>query len=184
LFFAAALEYVFPPFPGDTVTLLGAFLAARASYSSAWVLLTVTAGSVAGSYLDYLVGRWWSRRPIEELSGRARRAREKMAPVLDRFARHGTSYIAINRFLPGIRALFFVAAGMARLPVWKVLLFGALSALAWNAGLIALGAIVAAQFEELLGWVRTYTSAVWVVLGAVAFVLIVRIVWQRRRPAA
>jgi membrane protein DedA with SNARE-associated domain len=73
---------------------------------------------------------------------------------------------------------------MARLPVWKVLLFGALSALAWNAGLIALGAIVAAQFEELLGWVRTYTSAVWVVLGAVAFVLIVRIVWQRRRPAA
>jgi hypothetical protein len=34
-------------------------------------------------------------------------------------------YLSINRFLPSLRALFFVAAGMARLSPWKVLGFRA-----------------------------------------------------------
>ncbi|MCU0661145.1 MAG: DedA family protein [Myxococcota bacterium] len=177
---AAMVEYVIPPFPGDTITLLGAFLAARASYSPALVLLAVTAGSVFGAYLDYLVGWRLSRGPVEEMSGRARAAREKMAPVLDRFARHGASYIAINRFLPGIRALFFVAAGLVRLPLWKVLFFGAVSALAWNAALIGLGFLAASRFEVLLGWVRTYTSVVWIALLIAAALLVVRWAWMRR----
>lgn len=178
---AAALEYVVPPFPGDTITLLGAFLGARARYSAGLVLLVVTAGSVVGSWIDYEVGRRLSRRPLSELSQRARLAREKMAPLLARFSRHGASYIAVNRFLPGIRALFFVAAGMADLPLGKVLLWGAASALAWNSALIGVGWAAAAEFEVLLGWVRTYTLWVWVALGAVALVALLRWWWRRWR---
>ena len=33
LFVSALIEYVFPPFPGDTVTLFGAFLAAHQGWS-------------------------------------------------------------------------------------------------------------------------------------------------------
>ena len=52
LFITALIEYVFPPFPGDTVTLFGAFLAANGSWSVPLVFTAVTLGSASGSALN------------------------------------------------------------------------------------------------------------------------------------
>src|SRR5687768_13833195 len=62
LFLASLIEYVFPPFPGDTVVLLGGVFAARGQRPWFWVLLVVTAGSVVGSAIDYFIGQRLSRR--------------------------------------------------------------------------------------------------------------------------
>ena len=181
LFVSSMVEYVFPPFPGDTVTLFGAFLAAAEGWSVPLVFAAVTAGSLAGAALDYALGRRLARTPVEELTGRRRRARERLGPILERFERHGAAYVAINRFLPGVRALFFVAAGMARLPLGKVLAWGALSAAAWNALIIAAGFALGENWERLLGWLRAYTTAAWIVLAAAALAVVARWLWKRRR---
>jgi membrane-associated protein len=162
---ASLVEYVFPPFPGDTVTLFGAFLAATARWHVVAVLAAVTAGSLAGAAIDYAVGRRLAARPLDELSPRRRRLRERLAPFVARFERHGAAYLAVNRFLPGIRALIFVAAGAARLPLAKVLAYGALSALLWNALLIGAGFAVGENWELLLELMRRYTVAVWIAIG-------------------
>lgn len=179
LFLCGAVEYVFPPFPGDTVTLFGAFLAATEGWSVPLVFAVVTMGSVAGAALDYALGVRMSRSPVESLTGRRRAAREKMAPILERFERHGAVYVAINRFLPGIRALFFVAAGMARLPLRKVLLWGAVSAMAWNGLIIGAGFAMGKNWDRLLGLLRTYTTVAWILVGLVVVGLLVR--WFVRR---
>jgi membrane protein DedA with SNARE-associated domain len=172
LFLSAMIEYVLPPFPGDTVTLFGAFLAAVEGWSVPLVFVAVTAGSVAGAALDYGLGRRLSRMPACSLTGRRRRLRELAVPLVIRFERHGSAYIAINRFLPGIRALLFVAAGMARLPVSRVLLWGAISAAVWNALIIAAGFAVGASWPRLLGWLRTYTTVAWIAVGLVVLALL------------
>lgn len=179
LFAAALVEYVFPPFPGDTVTLFGAFLAAHGGWSVPLVFAAVTVGSVGGAAVDYALGRRLARRPLAELEGRALRARERMEPILERFRRHGAIYVALNRFLPGIRALFFVAAGMARLPLWAVLLWGAVSAAAWNALIIAAGFALGKNWERLLELLGTYTTGAWILIGLVVVVLLIR--WFARR---
>lgn len=179
LFFSAAVEYVFPPFPGDTVTLFGAFLAATEGWSVPLVFAVVTAGSLVGASLDYALGRRMARSPLEELTGRRRAAREKMQPLLDRFEKHGAIYVAINRFLPGIRALFFVAAGMAELPYGKIMLWGAVSAATWNGLIIGAGFAIGSNWERLLGLLRTYTAVAWVVVGLAVLGLIIR--WFFRR---
>jgi len=180
---ASLVEYVFPPFPGDTVTLFGAFLAATARWHVAAVLLAVTAGSLAGAAIDYAIGRRISARPIEELPPRRRKLRERLAPIVARFERHGAAYIAVNRFLPGIRALIFVAAGAAKLPLGRVLAYGAISALLWNGLLIGAGFAVGENWELLLDLLRRYTAAVWIAIGAAALALVGFAILRRaRRP--
>ena len=180
---ASLVEYVFPPFPGDTVTLFGAFLAATARWNVVAVLAAVTAGSLAGAAIDYAIGWRLSARPLEALTPRRRRLRERLAPIVARFERHGAAYIAVNRFLPGIRALIFVAAGAAGLPLGRVLAYGAVSALLWNGLLIGAGFAVGENWELLLDLLRRYTVAAWIAIGVAALALVGAAIWRRaRRP--
>ncbi|MDD5305750.1 MAG: DedA family protein [Deltaproteobacteria bacterium] len=178
LFVSAAVEYVFPPFPGDTITLFGAFLAANLGWSVPLVFVAVTAGSLAGASIDYALGRRLARTPAASLSGRAKKARERVEPILERFRCHGAAYIMVNRFLPGVRALFFVAAGMAGLPAGRVLLYGFVSAAAWNALVIATGFAVGRSWERLLGLLGTYTAVAWIPV----VVLVIAVLWIVFRP--
>ena len=79
---SACIEYLFPPFPGDTITVFGAFLVARRGWSGPAVFGAVTVGSAIGCMLDYAFGRWLGK--TEERW--AQRAPRPLSPA-DRFAR-------------------------------------------------------------------------------------------------
>ena len=182
------MEYVFPPFPGDTITLFGAVLITAYKWSFWGVFGAVMAGSVAGSMVAFYFGTWLEARRAARRTARQKRGereREERRAVIDglvgKFRRHGAVYLMINRFLPGIRALFFVAAGMAKMRPIAVLLYSALSAALWNLAIIALGSALGANFETLLGWVRRYTLAVWLILAGLVLVLVARAAIKRRR---
>jgi len=175
---SALVEYVFPPFPGDTITLFGAVLITGYGWSAAGIALAVVLGSVGGSLLDHWIGLKLRARPRPEDSAR----RESIDRLIARFERHGPAYLVVNRFLPGIRALFFVAAGMAGMRRRDVILYGAISVALWNALLIGLGAALGANLDALGAWVKRYTALSWAVLGAAAVAYLAwRLVLRRRR---
>lgn len=176
---SAALEYVFPPFPGDTVVLAGAVLATAGGWSLWPVLLACTAGSLLGAWLDFRIGVAAAKHRDAGRLG----TRLSQSPGLDRilagYRRWGPAFLALNRFMPGIRALFFVAAGMARMPTRAVLTWAAASALAWNALLLALGAALGANLDRLEALARGYALALWLALGVAGVVGVG--VWLVRR---
>ena len=182
LFCAAGIEYVFPPFPGDSITLFGAVLVGAGGWPAAPVYAAITAGSILGMAIDHRFGRFVASRD-QHWRGRSgwwRKVGVQLDRTLPVFARRPTAYLICNRFLPSIRALFFVAAGMVGVPLWRTLLFGALSALAWNALTFGLGAPVGSNWQVLLGWLKTYNAIAWVaVIPGVAFFL-----WRLRRRRA
>jgi membrane protein DedA with SNARE-associated domain len=177
---SAFMEYVFPPFPGDAVTVFAAFLVARRGWPAAPVLAAVILGSAAGSMFAYAVGRLIARSEAR-WHGWLVRVRPRLDQILARFARHGALYLAINRFLPSLRALFFLAAGMARLPALKVLAFGLVSQLAWTCLLFAIGTTVGSEWSRVERIFETYGEGAWLALGLVVLGLAVRWLWRRRR---
>ncbi|MEK6606369.1 MAG: VTT domain-containing protein [Myxococcota bacterium] len=182
LFASALLEYVFPPFPGDTVTLLGAFMVARYGWSPSPVFLALLAGNGAGAMVAFYAGVWLRAR--ERLwEGRRARLRAPIERVIASFARHGEPYIALNRFVPALRALFFVAAGMAGLRPGRVLAFALLSAALWNLLIFAAGFAIGTSFERLRAAFHAYALVAWIALGLAALALVVRAVRDRRRPS-
>ena len=177
--FCAFIEYVFPPFPGDLIVVFGAFLVARRGWSAFPVFGSVLAGSMLGFMLAFLVGRWLQGRE-SRWHGRLARWRPRIDDIVERFRRHGALYLILNRFLPSVRALFFVAAGMARLSPWKVLGFGLISATIWNALLFLLGSTAGQNWDRLERIFVTYGEIAW---GLIAIVVIVFCVRWYRKPS-
>jgi membrane protein DedA with SNARE-associated domain len=180
LFLSACIEYLFPPFPGDMITVFGAVLVARDHWSAPAVFGAVTAGSSLGCMIDFAVGRWLGKTEERWTRGRLRRFRPKIDRIVEKFARHGALYLAINRFIPSLRGLFFLAAGMARLPWWKVLAYGTLSAILWNALLLVVGLAVGNSWATLSRLLTQYALAFWIVAAAVAIGFALRW-WLKRR---
>ncbi len=170
------IEYVFPPFPGDFVTILAAVLVTAASWSAFGVLSALMVGSMIGAALTFELGlRWAARRTVP--AGAEPKVIDRLVAG---FRRHGAVYLVLNRFVPGVRSLFFVAAGMAGMRRGAVLLFAGISALLWNLALLGLGAALGSNLDLLERLVLTYTVAAIAILAAVV-VLVVGVAWWRRR---
>jgi membrane-associated protein len=179
LFGASLVEYVFPPFPGDTVVIFGAFYATHGELPLGLVFLAVTLGSVAGSAIDYAIGMRLGAAAERRLPETVRNRRrwvslERLHHIEARYREHGDRYILVNRFLPGVRGFFFVAAGMAGMPFRRVMLLGAVSASVWNALLLAVGWAVGENLDRLVAIFRTYSFVAWGAILLAAAVLIVR----------
>lgn len=176
---SVVIEYVFPPFPGDVVTVLAASLVIAASWSWLGVMSALMVGSVIGAALTFELGvRWARRRAGHSHVGHPNALR--LDRLVARFRRHGAVYLVLNRFVPGVRSLFFVAAGLAGMSRTAVYVYGALSSLVWNLALFGAGAALGANYDRLEHLVRTYTTVSIVTLGAVVAVW-AAVTWLRRR---
>ena len=172
LFLGSLIEYVFPPFPGDTLVVLGAWYAVNGKISWPVAFVAVTAGAVLGAWIDYRIGVALGAALEKGAMRRGPITLEHVRKVEAGYARWGVWFLLANRFLPGVRAFLFVGAGAARLPVGKVLLWGGISAAAWNALLLLVGAFLVSNLSEFVGWLQRYTAAVWIVMAVgVAFLL-------------
>ena len=100
------------------------------------------------------------------------------------YRRWGNWLLLGNRFLPGIRAFIFLAAGASGIPARRVMWLGGLSAVLWNGLLLAAGGLVAHNLEELLGLVDRYMKVAGVLMALGLAALLVRMVLRRRAPRA
>jgi len=166
---SAAIEYVFPPFPGDTITLLGAVTVVSGQLHPVSVLLAVTLGGAVGMAADWHLGAWAGRRlAARDDAGRSvwGLTHERMGRFEASYRRWGVLLIVANRFLPGVRALFFVAAGAAGISLPLVLALGALSGLLWNGLVLAIGYSLGANLGAIEAFFSEYTSLTWGLLLA------------------
>lgn len=180
---ASAIEYVFPPFPGDTATLFGGFFAVRSGTWLGWVFGAVMAGSLAGSSVAYFAGAIATR--LAERRPRLRRFFEKiqLATWEERFRRQAAFWLVVNRFIPGIRGPIFFAAGASNVPPVKAIGLGLVSSLVWNAAIFALGFWAGARAERVDALMTSYGEVIGVVLGVIVVALVARWAWRRRRGA-
>ena len=171
----AALEYLCPPLPGDTLCLFAIFLACTSNWSKPLVYLSLNLGAIVGGWLDYEAGRFWERRggtlPSWLRGGHTEIA---ITRAVQGFAKYGFVLLIANRFIPSFRAVFFVAAGRANLPRWKMLLGGTLSAMLWNLLLLGLASYIAHDWENLSALVQRHGTF------ALVGITLIFLLWLRR----
>lgn len=179
LFLSSVLEYVFPPFPGDTVTLAGGVLAYVGAWNPLFILASLTVGTLAGAAADFWLGlrilspKRLSRHSVIE------RHRLAMDKVLRGYKRYGPAFLLFNRFMPGIRAFFFVAAGMAGIKFRWVALYAMASSIAWNLLILGAGFLIGENLPLLEKIFSTWSTGIWVVFLSVVAWQLVR--WVRKK---
>ena len=179
---AAAVEYVFPPIPGDTVALFAVALAVRSELHWGLVYLALTLGALLGGLAAWGLGVWLANHEDSWPSFlKTPGATRALDAVRRGYERHGAMYLAVNRFLPALRAFFFVGAGLSRMSAGRVIVFGGISAALWNALLMALGYAVGNNWESLSALAERYTEATLLLIAFATIAVVGRLAWDSRR---
>lgn len=162
-------ETVFPPIPSEAVLPLAGYLAERGEFAWPLVLLTATAGSVAGAMVLYEVVRGGGRPVAYRLIRFGRLEPEGLDRAEEQFRRHGPWIVLLGRCVPGLRSLVSLPAGLLRMPRGQYVLLTLAGSLVWNAVLVGAGYVLGTQWDRVsdaLGSVSTPLLVTVVVLGA------------------
>lgn len=184
------LENVFPPIPSEVVLPFAGSLVHEGQLNLWAVLFASTFGATLGTGLFYYLGRRLGEARTRRFIGRYGRWLLLDEAELDRslqlFRRHDRHIVFFARFLPGVRTLISLPAGVARMHLSKFLLFTVLGTLAWNALLIGTGIVLGSHWERILGVVDRFEALFWLLIVALlAYFIVTRLRRQRRaRPDA
>jgi membrane protein DedA with SNARE-associated domain len=175
-------ETVFPPIPSEAVLPLAGYLVEQGEFRFLGVVLTATAGSVLGSVLLYEAARHGGRPFAERFVRIGRLDPEKLDEAEQWFARRGPLVVLFGRFVPGVRSLVALPAGLLRMPRWEYLLFTVIGSAIWNAALVGAGWALGTQWEHVSDVIGPLSTPLLVaaVAGAAAW-----LTWRsvRRRRA-
>lgn len=185
VFAAAGLEYVLPPLPADSVVLAGALLVVAGTASFTSVYLAAVAGGALGALAHYRIGHIavdaqgrLRSRTLERWTGA-----DAMPRFFAAYRRYGLWVLILNRAFPGVRAVTFLAAGAARLPLGPVMAAGLVSNLAWTALVLGTGVWVGNDWEKIRATFDVYQRVIFAIGGTGLALFVLFKVWQSRRRA-
>jgi len=184
LYFLIVLESTAVPVPSLLVMPFAGYLAWKGDFSLPLILLINSAGALSGSWLSYWVGAK-AGKPLLVKYGKWVFIRQKdLEKTEEYFAKHGGKTVFIGRFLPVVRHLISLPAGIARMPIVPFSLLTLAGASLWGGGLMVLGYVLGPTYKSVVTEAKRI-DLVFAVLIVVAIVAIaVRFYVKRRRAKA
>ncbi|MBY8828645.1 DedA family protein [Hephaestia mangrovi] len=177
-----ALENVFPPIPSEVIMGFGGIIVAHGRMTFGWLLAFGTAGSVAGNYAWYLVGRLLGLerlKPLVDRWGRwltiEWRDLEKLNTFFDA---HGGKTVLIARILPTFRTMISLPAGLTRMPTAKFLAMTAIGTGIWNTICAAFGYWLGMRFTAIEKFTGPAAAALFA--GVIVLYLYRVLTWKPR----
>lgn len=170
IFFLILIENLFPPIPSEVILTFGGFMTTYTALKVSGVIAASTLGSVLGAVFLYGVGRLI---PAQKLRGflegkwgkRLQVQTEDVEDASGWFDKKGKSTVFFCRFIPIIRSLISIPAGMARMSLLPFLLLTFAGSLGWNTALISAGAVAGASWERVLLLLQRYSDAALLAAG-------------------
>jgi membrane protein DedA with SNARE-associated domain len=175
------LESTLVPIPSEIVMPFAGYMASQGKFSLPVILVINSVGALIGSSLSYWIGVAGGK-PFLVKYGKYFLVRQH---DIDRteafFARHGKKTILIGRFLPVIRHVISVPAGIARMPLTDFWLQTFLGSTIWGGTLILLGYFVGSNWEAFAKTLKRVDLLIGAILVLALVALGVRFVVRRRR---
>lgn len=138
VFVLMALESMIAPIPSELVMPFAGFLIFSGHFDPWAVMLASSLGSIVGSLLSYGMGVLGE--PVVLRYGRYLFLNvHHLEWTKSFFERHGGKTIFIARFIPVVRHLISIPAGLARMPLTPFILYTLVGATLWNGFLTYLG---------------------------------------------
>jgi len=186
LFASSVVENIFPPIPGDTITAFGAFLVGTGRLNYGLVFAVTTVGSVVGFMTLFALGRYLERHFFIERDYTYFSAKSIIAAE-EWFRRRGNLVVLGNRFLPGVRSVISIVAGISMLNPLTVLLLSTVSAAVWNLIWIHAGYMLGDRWEivrEKVGVLMRSYNIVAAIVIVIAIIAVILYRWRKRPPEA
>ncbi len=161
-----ALESMVAPLPSEAVMPFAGFLIYEGTFSFHGVVFFSTLGSLIGSLISYYAGLWGGR-PFVVRFGKYFLLDVRDLESTERFfTRYGDKTIFFSRFIPVIRHLISIPAGVGEMKPGKFMLYTVVGAGLWNFFLAYAGFRLKSHWNEIRQYGQTIDWIVVVILLA------------------
>lgn len=179
--FLMALESTALPVPSELVMPFAGFLASQAKFDFLLLAVFSTIGSIIGSLFSYWLGLRIGKPFLERYGKYFLVSKGHIDYTENFFERHGDKTILFCRFVPAVRHLISIPAGIARMNLAKFIAYTAIGAFLWNVFLLWLGA----ELGQNWGTISSAFEKVDLAIAVLIILAIAFFVWsglRKRKP--
>lgn len=175
VFLLITIENVFPPIPSEVILTFSGFLTTYTKLNVILVIISSVLGSMVGAYLLYYAGKILNKDRLKKLVrgkiGKILRLKENDIDKADKwFDEKGNKSVFFCRFVPVVRSLISIPAGMSEMPIAKFSLYTFTGSLIWNTVLILLGAKLKDSWNLAIDIIDKYK---YIVIGIFVIIIII-----------
>ncbi|WP_150275812.1 DedA family protein [Paenibacillus tepidiphilus] len=185
IFLMLALENIFPPIPSEIILPFGGFMTTTSGLTIPGVLVASTLGSLLGAVILYWIGRLLDverlERIVDRWGGIIRIKKSDIRKADAWFDKYGYWTVLFCRMVPLVRSLISIPAGMSGMKFGVFMIFTTIGTLGWNTLLVMLGAALGENWEDIGGYIETYSNFVYALLAVGMVVLGVLFFRKRKR---
>ena len=187
VFLLIAIENIFPPIPSEVILLFGGFMTTFTDMNVIGVIIASTLGSLVGAIALYYIGKILNKERLKKIitskPGKILRLTSEDIDKADNwFDTKGNKTVFFCRFIPLIRSLISIPAGMSEMPMKKFLIYTIAGSAIWNTALTLAGNLVGENWTDILEIMDNYSHII-VILLAIAFFIAIIIFYKKRKKS-
>ena len=172
IFIGILLENLGLPIPGETVTIVGGFLAGSNQLDYLLVLANAAGGAALGGAIGYWIGRKGGWPLLLKLGKLLRFQESKLEGMRKQFSENAGKAVFFGRFIALFRILASPLAGITEMPFLKFMSYNVAGAMVWATVMVTLsyfaGQII--PLEKLVGFATQFAFvALLLVILAIGF---------------
>jgi membrane protein DedA with SNARE-associated domain len=171
------LEYACFPLPSEIVLPFVGFLAASGAVSYIGVLIASTIAGILGSLVCYYIGYFGGKPILDRIGDKVPSSRKSIFAAKNTFDKYDKISVMIARVLPLARTYISIPAGIARMNVFKFILFSSIGIIIWNTVLISLGYYLGSNWMMVEQLMKKYT----LFIGILVLILTVAYFIKKRK---
>jgi membrane protein DedA with SNARE-associated domain len=183
--FLIMIENLFPPIPSEVILTFGGFMTTTTELNIPLMIVAATIGAVVGAAILYGLGTLLDVERLDKIVDKygniLRITHADIHKADSWFDRYGFWTVFFCRFVPLIRSLISLPAGMANMNFGLFLLFTTVGTVIWNTVLIYLGAAVGSQWETIVHYMDIYSNIAYVILGIIGIAVIIWYIRKRKQ---
>jgi len=181
LFVLIFLESTLVPIPSELVMPFAGFMASKGVFALPLVLVINSVAALLGSLFCYWIGAKLGKPFVVKYGKYAFIKAKDLEKTEAYFHKHGKMTILIGRFLPVVRHVISIPAGIAKMPLVPFMVQTFIGSTIWGSFLILIGYYLGKNWEAVAKQFKRVDLIIGVVLILVAVALAVRFYLKRRR---
>jgi membrane protein DedA with SNARE-associated domain len=168
VFTGILLENLGIPLPGETITIVGGFLAGSGELNYWLVLASAASGAFIGGVCGYFIGKYGGWALMQKLAKFFRVSDKQLEEIKGKFADNAVKAVFFGRFIALLRIFASPMAGVVEMPLPQFLGVNLASSLSWAAIMTGIAYTVGkfVSLEQLVAWVGQFAIVALLIAAA------------------
>lgn len=181
-YFGVGLALAIEIIPSELVLSYGGFIASQGRLSFVGTVMAGTIGILIAQVILYWIGRYGGR-PFLKKYGKYLLIHEKHIDKADSwFQRYGSGVVFFARFVPVLRQVISIPAGIAKMSVTRFLLYTLFATVPWSILFIFIGAKLGQNWDQIKTVTGPYIDVIAIIIIAF-FALYLLFKYRKNRQA-